>query len=77
MDRKLFDSGWYPELVFLTVVFPNSTDLAFTWLYFVAVIYWKTFHKTLLLENTRVELVLLNNTTDGNTSSGIHPVIDL
>ena len=106
--------GWYPELVFLTVVFPNSTDLAVViytstvfwnslfpyqpyflskvwlnnnlyvlktsinhWLYFVAVICWKTFYKTLLLENTRVEIVLLNNSTDGNTSSGFHPMSPL
>ena len=34
----------------------------------------KNFPKTLQLENIRVEIVLLNNTTDGNTSSGFHPV---
>ena len=34
----------------------------------------KNFHETLLLGNTSVKIVLLNNTTDGNTSSGYHPV---
>ena len=104
--------GWYPELVFLIVVFPNSTELAVVisnsavlelflpyqsyflaevglnntlnvfntsinrWLYFVAVVCWKTFHKTLMLGNTHVEIVVLNNNTDWNTSSEYHPLFE-
>ena len=38
------------------------------------VIQWNTFYKTLLLENTRVKIVLFNNNTIRNTSSGYHPL---
>ena len=36
----MFLSGWYPELVFLTVVFPNNTDLAVV--IYISTVFWNS-----------------------------------